>query len=178
MSSAVTYWSRKTARIFFRNCVSTGELYPCECLDRLCEILCPSNFVKVRETPGGPAPSQTGDAVRDGQLGTALELLDKLLTAGEHPLKLLGGINFVYRPIARATELARQGVPLSESLVQAGVKSFTIQPVTGYLRRIGRPRAERIYRWLLDADRDLKGASPLPERAIIERLLVQLAGKT
>jgi 3-isopropylmalate/(R)-2-methylmalate dehydratase small subunit len=27
------------ARIFFRNCVATGELYPCECIDRLCEIL-------------------------------------------------------------------------------------------------------------------------------------------
>src|SRR5258706_168143 len=26
------------ARIFFRNCVATGELYPCECLDRLCEL--------------------------------------------------------------------------------------------------------------------------------------------
>src|ERR1043165_9111729 len=27
------------ARIFFRNCVSTGEIYPCESLDRLCDIL-------------------------------------------------------------------------------------------------------------------------------------------
>src|SRR3974390_3071454 len=27
------------ARIFFRNSVATGELYPCECLDRLCEAL-------------------------------------------------------------------------------------------------------------------------------------------
>jgi 3-isopropylmalate/(R)-2-methylmalate dehydratase small subunit len=27
------------ARIFFRNCVATGELYPCECVDRLCEVL-------------------------------------------------------------------------------------------------------------------------------------------
>src|SRR5213076_3319713 len=27
------------ARIFFRNCVATGELYPCECLDRLCDEL-------------------------------------------------------------------------------------------------------------------------------------------
>jgi 3-isopropylmalate/(R)-2-methylmalate dehydratase small subunit len=27
------------ARIFFRNCVATGELYPVECSDRLCEIL-------------------------------------------------------------------------------------------------------------------------------------------
>src|SRR5689334_25427480 len=27
------------ARIFFRNCVATGELYPCECVERLCEVL-------------------------------------------------------------------------------------------------------------------------------------------
>jgi 3-isopropylmalate/(R)-2-methylmalate dehydratase small subunit len=27
------------ARIFFRNCVATGELYPCECTERLCDIL-------------------------------------------------------------------------------------------------------------------------------------------
>ena len=27
------------ARIFFRNCVATGELYPIECTDRLCDIL-------------------------------------------------------------------------------------------------------------------------------------------
>ena len=27
------------ARIFFRNSVATGELYPCECTDRLCEVL-------------------------------------------------------------------------------------------------------------------------------------------
>ena len=27
------------ARIFFRNCVATGELYPVECSDRLCDIV-------------------------------------------------------------------------------------------------------------------------------------------
>ncbi len=26
------------ARIFFRNCIATGELYPIECQDRLCEV--------------------------------------------------------------------------------------------------------------------------------------------
>lgn len=26
------------ARIFFRNCVATGELYPCECRARLCKV--------------------------------------------------------------------------------------------------------------------------------------------
>ena len=27
------------ARIFFRNCVATGELYPCEVTERLCDVL-------------------------------------------------------------------------------------------------------------------------------------------
>src|SRR5438034_6253535 len=27
------------ARIFFRNCVATGELYPCEITERLCDVL-------------------------------------------------------------------------------------------------------------------------------------------
>jgi 3-isopropylmalate/(R)-2-methylmalate dehydratase small subunit len=35
------------ARIFFRNCVATGELYPCECVDRLCDILKTGEVVTV-----------------------------------------------------------------------------------------------------------------------------------
>src|SRR5262244_2624659 len=35
------------ARIFFRNCVATGELYPCECVDRLCDILKTGDVVTV-----------------------------------------------------------------------------------------------------------------------------------
>jgi 3-isopropylmalate/(R)-2-methylmalate dehydratase small subunit len=35
------------ARIFFRNSVATGELYPCECVDRLCDILKTGDAVTV-----------------------------------------------------------------------------------------------------------------------------------
>jgi 3-isopropylmalate/(R)-2-methylmalate dehydratase small subunit len=35
------------ARIFFRNSVATGELYPCECVDRLCEALKTGDVVTV-----------------------------------------------------------------------------------------------------------------------------------
>jgi len=35
------------ARIFFRNCVATGELYPCECIDRLCDVLKTGDVVTV-----------------------------------------------------------------------------------------------------------------------------------
>ena len=35
------------ARIFFRNCVATGELYPCEITERLCDILKTGDVVTV-----------------------------------------------------------------------------------------------------------------------------------
>src|SRR5262245_24633782 len=83
------------------------------------------------------------DAIRDGQIGDALEYLDKLLRAGEHPVKLLGGINWMYRPVAAAVERSRQGEPLAEALAESGAKPFNVQPLISYLKRIGRPRAER-----------------------------------
>jgi 3-isopropylmalate/(R)-2-methylmalate dehydratase small subunit len=35
------------ARIFFRNCIATGELYPCELTERLCELLKTGDVVTV-----------------------------------------------------------------------------------------------------------------------------------
>lgn len=35
------------ARIFFRNSVATGELYPCESVDRLCDVLKTGDVVTV-----------------------------------------------------------------------------------------------------------------------------------
>jgi DNA polymerase-3 subunit delta len=118
------------------------------------------------------------DAVRDGNIDVALDLLDRLLTAGEPAIKLLGGINFVFRPVARATELSRQGQPLPAALAEAGVKPFNLQPMIPYLKRIGRPRAERILQYLLTADVDLKRSTGYSDRLLLERLLLQLAGKS
>ena len=117
------------------------------------------------------------DAVRDANMGVALDLLNKLITAGEHPVKLLGGINYMFRPVASATELSRQGQPLPQALAEAGVKPFNVQSLIPYLKRIGRPHAERILQYLLAADVDLKSSSGLSDRIIMERLLLQLAGK-
>ena len=41
---------------------------------RLCDILCPSHFVRVRETLGGPAPSRTADAVRAADAALARDV--------------------------------------------------------------------------------------------------------
>src|SRR5690348_3112244 len=48
------------ARIFFRNCVATGELYPCECADRLCDILKTGEVVTVDLDAGTVTQKDSG----------------------------------------------------------------------------------------------------------------------
>lgn len=115
------------------------------------------------------------DATRDGRLPEALLALNQLLNAGEAPLKLLGGISFVFRKLAMATELSR-GQPLDKALEAAGVFARDVSASMTYLRRIGRPRAERLLDALVTAEQGLKGGSRLPERIQMERLLTRLSG--
>lgn len=117
------------------------------------------------------------NAVRDGDLPSALVNLDKLLNSGEAPQRILGGINFVFRKLAIATELARQGAPLNTALTKAGCFPRDIASNANYLRRLGRGKAERLYATLLQADGDMKGNSRLSERVQLERLLVTLSGR-
>lgn len=116
-------------------------------------------------------------AVRDDNLGLALECLNKLLVSGESPQKILGGISFVYRKLAHATELSRQGMKLNAALNKAGVFRNEIASAERYLRRIGRPQAERFYDRLLAADAALKGSSRLNPQLQLEKLLVELTGR-
>lgn len=133
----------------------------------------------VRRLVGGWKAKTTWamtDAVRDNRLPDALEALDSLLDSGESPYRLVGGVAYVFRKLALATEIARQGLPLKTALKQAGAFPNEIDPASRYLRRIGRPQAERISDLLMTADSALKGGSRLSERAQLELLLVQLSG--
>lgn len=118
------------------------------------------------------------NAIRDDQVDLALTSLQKLLYAGEAPQKILGGINFVFKKIAHATELSRKGQALPSALKDAGVYYRETDAVQQYLRRIRRPRAERILSRLAQADYDLKGGSRLPNELQMEQLVLWLAGKT
>lgn len=115
------------------------------------------------------------DAARDNDLDFALTALDQLLTAGEPPMKLLGGIAYVFKKFAIATDLSRTG-SLDQALRQAGVFPMAINAGQSYLRRLGRNKAEQILQRLVQIDAGMKGANPLPERIQLERLLVELAG--
>jgi DNA polymerase-3 subunit delta len=133
----------------------------------------------VRAVVGGWKAETTWrmtDAIRDGQPGEALAALGKLLHAGEAPQKILGGVTYVFRKYARATELARDGTALRAALQQAGVFPRDIDASERYLRRIGRQQAELLRSQLLEADRGLKGGSRVAEQLQLEVLLLQFCG--
>lgn len=133
----------------------------------------------VRRLVGGWKAETTWamtDAVRDGRLGEALSHLDKLLGSGESPFRIVGGVSYVFRKMAVATEIARQGLPLNAALRKAGVFPHDTDGAARYLRRIGRPKAEQISNWLLETDAALKGGIRISERTQVEMLLVKLSG--
>jgi DNA polymerase III subunit delta len=100
------------------------------------------------------------NAVRDQEPGIALEQLHQLLKSGEPPMKILGGINFVFRKYAEATQLVYQGVPLPAALTETKFFPRDIEPATRYLKRLGRERASQITKLLHDADLNFKGGVP------------------
>jgi len=64
------------ARIFFRNCVATGELYPCECLDRLCDKLQTGQIVTVDLDAGTIIIQDTGKVFGFKPLGDVRAVVD------------------------------------------------------------------------------------------------------
>jgi 3-isopropylmalate/(R)-2-methylmalate dehydratase small subunit len=64
------------ARIFFRNCVATGELYPCECADRLCDILKTGDVVTVDLDKASVTVQSTGKVYSFKPLGDVRPVVD------------------------------------------------------------------------------------------------------
>jgi len=115
------------------------------------------------------------DAIRDGDVGTALVDLDKLIMAGDAPQKILGGLTFTFRKLAEATEFARQTRDLSGALRSAGVFPQAIGPSEKYLKRIGFDKASRIFQLLIEADANMKGGSRVDPKRQLEVLFLNLA---
>jgi 3-isopropylmalate/(R)-2-methylmalate dehydratase small subunit len=65
------------ARIFFRNCVATGELYPCESLNRLCDVLKTGDIVSVDLDSLTVTVEATGKTYSIGPLGDVRSVIDE-----------------------------------------------------------------------------------------------------
>jgi len=64
------------ARIFFRNSVATGELYPCDCVDRLCDIFNTGDLATVDLDKGTVTAQATGKVYALKPLGDVRPVVD------------------------------------------------------------------------------------------------------
>ena len=64
------------ARIFFRNCVATGELYPCEMTERLCDVLKTGDVVTVDLDAATVTVQDTGKVFKFKPLGDVRPVVD------------------------------------------------------------------------------------------------------
>jgi 3-isopropylmalate/(R)-2-methylmalate dehydratase small subunit len=64
------------ARIFFRNCVATGELYPCEVTERLCDVLKTGDVVTVDLDKATVTVQATSKSYSFKQLGDVRPVVD------------------------------------------------------------------------------------------------------
>ena len=128
------------------------------------------------------------DAAARGDAAAAVEQLDRLLQAGEHPNALFGQISWSLRRFAAATRIYEQSqrdgqrLPLQQALEQAGFRKWpreALKSAEDQLKQLGRVRAAALYRWLLEIDLSLKGSHSSPERArlALEMLFLRMAKK-
>ena len=64
------------ARIFFRNCVATGEVYPCELTERLCDVIKTGDVVTVDLDKATVTVDATGKVYSFKPLGDVRPVVD------------------------------------------------------------------------------------------------------
>ncbi|MFO0959969.1 MAG: DNA polymerase III subunit delta [Isosphaeraceae bacterium] len=113
----------------------------------------------------------TGDGAR------AVVLLDRLLDSGESPIGLLAAMSANLRKLYHAGELRKRKLTPAEAAKAAGIPAWgeAVDKMIKQHGHLGPGRVGELPRMLLRADLDMKGYSSLPPRAILERMLIQLA---
>ncbi len=121
------------------------------------------------------------DATLFGKTAEALRLLDRLLISGEKPFSILNRVSPTLRNFATATEkileLEKMGksVNLRSVLSEAGIWSSVLDKSEKQLRILGRHRGLKLREMLFQADLNLKGASKMNERLVIETFVISLS---
>lgn len=143
----------------------------------------------VREVVGGWRAQSTWeilDLAAEGKADEALRQLDQLLARGEKPIALFGAVSWALRRFATATRIYQQAerdgqrVAIPEALVEAGFRPWptdALKRAEQQLRQLGRDRAGRFYRRLLEMDLAMKLTHSQDDRArlLLEQLFVQMS---
>lgn len=124
---------------------------------------------------GSLAPWDLTDAIDGGRVPVALDVLHRMLTAGEsHPLAILTVLHRHYRQMLR---LDGSGTRTAEQAADVlGLKStFPAKKALAQADRLGTDRIARAIQLLADADLDLRGHTGLSGAAVLEVLVARLS---
>jgi DNA polymerase-3 subunit delta len=116
-------------------------------------------------------------AIGAGNPAEALTVLDRLIDQGSAVPAILGPFSYQMRMLGRAGRLLARGKPLRAALAEAGANAWQTEKLEAQIRHLGRRRLLQLFDWMLEADLGTKGGSQLPERLLLERLIVRLARK-
>jgi len=117
------------------------------------------------------------DRATTGDAAGALRILDQLLTSGEAHQRILGALAASLRKVYHAGRLRLNQRSLQHAAREAGVPSYpkAVEQLGRQHGHLGPSRVDRLPELLLHVDLELKGASTLEPRVVLERLLIELA---
>lgn len=123
------------------------------------------------------------DAIVDGRTAEALQQLEKVFAAGEHPVAVIPQISWSLRRFGNAAQLILQAkrcgrtVSVQAAIGQCGFWGADAKLAEGRLRRLGLRRAGNLLNWLLELDLKIKLSHSQTDRAIfaIEELCLRCA---
>jgi DNA polymerase III subunit delta len=124
---------------------------------------------------GTLAPWDLTDAIDSGDSARALDVLHRLLAAGDsHPLVAMSMLHRHYRQLLR---LDGSGVTSPEEAAQVlGLRSaYPAKKALAQSRRLGSARTARAIRLLAEADLDLRGVTGLSGEAVLDVLVARLS---
>ena len=123
---------------------------------------------------GAVAPWDLTDALDEGNIAKALEVLHRMLEAGDrHPLQLLAILHRHYGAMLRLDggEIADEAAASAAT----GLAPYPAKKALRQARRLGHDRVTRAIRLLADADLDVRGRVAWPDELVMEVLIARLA---
>jgi DNA polymerase III subunit delta len=125
---------------------------------------------------------QLTNAIEDGKIADALSILDRLLNVTSarqpkpmHPLQVLGLLQSRYRKLLRLDDPSIQTTKDAHAALGGKGSTYPAQKALEATSALGTAGLRRAIDSLHQADLDLKGASAMPENAVLEVLVARLA---
>jgi DNA polymerase-3 subunit delta len=125
---------------------------------------------------------QLTNAIEEGQVAGALAIVERLLTVTSarqprpmHPLQILGMLQSRYRKLLRVDDPAIRTTADAHAALGGKGSTFPSKKILEASRALGSDGLRRAVDSLHQADIGLKGATGMPENAVLEVLVARLA---